>query len=92
MHVATTADAPYIMQPVRETRPLPRCEALRPATLMLSPCIRICAIEPATGLCVGCGRSLDEIARWSRMSDEERRRIMNELAERRSAAGRSAGR
>jgi predicted Fe-S protein YdhL (DUF1289 family) len=56
---------------------------------MLSPCIRICAIEPATGLCVGCGRSLEEIARWSQMTEAERRRIMNELADRRTQARRS---
>jgi predicted Fe-S protein YdhL (DUF1289 family) len=59
---------------------------------MLSPCIRICTIEPATGLCAGCGRSLAEIARWSRMTQEERRRIMNELSDRRRQAPGSAER
>jgi predicted Fe-S protein YdhL (DUF1289 family) len=59
---------------------------------MLSPCVRVCAIEPATGLCAGCGRSLEQIARWARMTDEERRRIMNELSDRRSQARRSAER
>jgi predicted Fe-S protein YdhL (DUF1289 family) len=59
---------------------------------MLTPCVSVCAIEPATGLCSGCGRSLEEIARWSRMTDEERRRIMNELSDRRSQARGSAKR
>jgi predicted Fe-S protein YdhL (DUF1289 family) len=59
---------------------------------MLSPCVRVCAIETATGLCAGCGRSLEEIARWSRMTDAERRRIMNELAGRRRQAPRGAER
>lgn len=47
-----------------------------------SPCIKVCVIETETGLCAGCGRSLDEIARWGSMSDEDRRRIMAELASR----------
>jgi predicted Fe-S protein YdhL (DUF1289 family) len=48
-----------------------------------SPCIKVCAIDPATGLCLGCARTLDEIARWSVMGDAERARIMGELRARR---------
>jgi hypothetical protein len=44
-----------------------------------SPCVKICTYEPGSGRCSGCGRTLDEIARWTQMSDEERRRIMAEL-------------
>jgi predicted Fe-S protein YdhL (DUF1289 family) len=33
-------------------------------------------MDAASGLCIGCGRTLDEIARWSAMSNEERRAIM----------------
>jgi uncharacterized protein len=44
-----------------------------------SPCIKVCTYEAGSGLCSGCGRTLDEIARWSQMRDEERRRIMAEL-------------
>ena len=44
-----------------------------------TPCIKICTLDPNSGLCAGCGRSLDEIARWGSMSAEERRRIMGEL-------------
>lgn len=47
-----------------------------------SPCVRICRIGE-DGVCAGCLRSLDEIARWSRMDDGERRRMMDGvLAER----------
>ena len=49
---------------------------------MLSPCIKICVIAPATGLCSGCGRTLDEIARWGAMDEAERARIMAALPER----------
>lgn len=44
-----------------------------------SPCQNICVIHPETRLCLGCARTGDEIARWSGMAPEERRRIMDEL-------------
>ena len=47
-----------------------------------SPCIKICVIEPGTGLCAGCGRTLEEIAGWAAMSPDRRRSIMAELASR----------
>ena len=37
-----------------------------------SPCNKICAIDPVSGLCVGCGRTLAEIEGWIRFSAEER--------------------
>jgi uncharacterized protein len=47
-----------------------------------SPCVKVCAMDMARGLCVGCGRTLDEIGRWSRMSEDERVRLMRELPKR----------
>ena len=32
-----------------------------------SPCIRVCILDPETGLCEGCGRTREEIARWYRI-------------------------
>ncbi|MGE5513751.1 MAG: DUF1289 domain-containing protein [Bacteroidota bacterium] len=49
---------------------------------IVSPCIKVCVIDPSTGLCVGCGRTLAEIARWRDLDHEERRRIMSELPDR----------
>ena len=46
---------------------------------MESPCIKICTYDPGTGLCLGCGRTLEEIGAWFSMSDEERRAVMQEL-------------
>lgn len=46
---------------------------------MESPCVKICTYEPGTGLCLGCGRTLAEIAGWASFTDAERRRIMEEL-------------
>ena len=47
-----------------------------------SPCIGVCRVDGATGLCVGCLRTLDEIARWSGMSGVERWHVMAEIAQR----------
>jgi predicted Fe-S protein YdhL (DUF1289 family) len=52
-----------------------------------SPCTKVCTIDPASRLCAGCGRSLDEIARWMSLSDSERARIMTELPHRLAASG-----
>jgi uncharacterized protein len=65
-----------------------------------SPCVKICALDSHAGLCLGCGRTLAEIAAWARMSGEERTRIMIDLparlaarrpAEQRLAAKRVSG-
>jgi len=44
-------------------------------------------MDPRTNLCFGCGRTLPEIARWSRMDGAERRAIMAQLAARMADAG-----
>ena len=46
---------------------------------MDTPCIKICTYDPDSGLCLGCGRTLEEIGDWFVMSDAERRRVMAEL-------------
>jgi predicted Fe-S protein YdhL (DUF1289 family) len=44
-----------------------------------TPCVNICLLDPATGACLGCGRTLAEIASWASMSDAERRAVMAAL-------------
>lgn len=44
-----------------------------------TPCVKICTIDARSGLCLGCGRTIDEIARWSAFSPAERARVMAEL-------------
>jgi hypothetical protein len=56
-----------------------------------SPCVGICRLDPATGLCAGCMRSIDEIAAWPEASSAERLAIVQRLRERRRAAGRTSG-
>jgi uncharacterized protein len=47
-----------------------------------SPCVKVCVVHPVERLCVGCLRSIDEIAGWGRMTAEERRAVMAELPSR----------
>ena len=58
-----------------------------PADFPASPCINICRMDSQSGLCLGCARTLDEIARWSQSSIPERRRVLSELAKRRAELG-----
>jgi len=51
---------------------------------MKTPCVKVCVMDLDRGHCKGCYRTLDEIGRWSRMSDQERVAIMEQLPERRS--------
>lgn len=48
----------------------------------ISPCIKICKIDPANGFCQGCYRTLGEIAAWGELSDIEKREIYAELKSR----------
>ncbi len=47
-----------------------------------TPCIKICVVEPETGYCIGCGRTRSEIGGWLAMSQAERRALMATLPER----------
>ena len=53
-----------------------------PPRSIATPCVKVCAVDGASGLCLGCFRTLPEIAGWSRLSDAERERVMRELPER----------
>ena len=37
-----------------------------------TPCVKVCVVDGQSGNCLGCGRTLGEIARWARFSDDER--------------------
>ncbi|MBV9540317.1 MAG: DUF1289 domain-containing protein [Alphaproteobacteria bacterium] len=51
-------------------------------TTISSPCIRICFVDGQADICVGCGRTLPEIASWGRKSEAERLAIMATLPQR----------
>jgi predicted Fe-S protein YdhL (DUF1289 family) len=52
-----------------------------------TPCVGICMIDPGTGFCLGCGRTLPEIAKWHRIDSSERLSIMATLPQRMIDAG-----
>jgi predicted Fe-S protein YdhL (DUF1289 family) len=49
-----------------------------------SPCISVCRIDSGSGLCVGCLRTLDEIAAWGSLDDAARRGILQAVVSRRA--------
>ncbi|MBF6622218.1 MAG: DUF1289 domain-containing protein [Pseudomonas stutzeri] len=46
-----------------------------------SPCVSICALDE-TDVCIGCQRNVDEIIRWSRLNNSERREVLLRCHER----------
>jgi predicted Fe-S protein YdhL (DUF1289 family) len=52
---------------------------------MKTPCVKVCIMDPQREVCMGCARTLDEIARWGLMSEDERQRIMLDLPARRES-------
>jgi predicted Fe-S protein YdhL (DUF1289 family) len=48
-----------------------------------SPCISVCQMDDATGWCLGCKRTIDEIREWMIMLPEERQRVLDALKDRR---------
>jgi len=49
-----------------------------------SPCIRRCTLDEDTGWCLGCVRTLDEIATWSGLDDDGKRAILARIVARRA--------
>jgi len=48
-----------------------------------SPCNKVCILDEATRICIGCFRTIDEIAGWAALTDAERAAILAELPARR---------
>ncbi len=63
--------------------PPPGPPPVSPPRAVVTPCVQVCVVDGASGLCLGCYRTLPEIAGWSRLTDERRARIMTELPSRR---------
>lgn len=53
-----------------------------PKAPALSPCVQVCQIDQLLKLCLGCGRTLDEIGRWSKLDDPQRLMVMQHLPQR----------
>jgi hypothetical protein len=54
-----------------------------PAKPIATPCVQVCVVDGESGLCLGCFRTLNEVARWSSLTDAERASIMSALPARR---------
>ena len=66
-------------------------ESAAPRPAIASPCVQICVVDPASRLCTGCLRSIDEITQWARYSDEDRAAIMADLPARKPLIARRRG-
>ena len=56
----------------------------QPPAPIATPCIKVCVVDGESGLCLGCHREMQEIAAWSKFTDDQRATIMAELPARRS--------
>ena len=52
----------------------------------VSPCIGVCTLDPASHTCIGCARTIVEIAAWPRLSADEKRRVIALLPSRQAQA------
>jgi hypothetical protein len=50
-----------------------------PPRSIATPCVKVCIVDGATSQCLGCGRTLPEIAAWTRYTDAERAAIIAAL-------------
>ena len=76
IRVKPAATAELIAQRARQVHQLAAHQALP------SPCISVCRMDAASGLCEGCLRTLDEIATWAMMDDPGRRAVWLRIEER----------
>lgn len=52
-------------------------------TAVPSPCMNVCRMDEATGWCAGCLRTIDEIAAWSQLGEDDKRAVWAQLRVRR---------
>jgi predicted Fe-S protein YdhL (DUF1289 family) len=55
-------------------------------TSVPSPCISVCQVDNATGCCIGCFRSIDEIRDWPILTAEQKHAVLARIAERKAAS------
>jgi predicted Fe-S protein YdhL (DUF1289 family) len=66
-----------------DTGSLRAMAATAPPRPILTPCIKVCVMDDESGLCLGCFRTLPEVAAWSQLGEAERAAVMAELPSRR---------
>ncbi len=55
-----------------------------PPPAVVTPCVKVCMVDGESGLCLGCFRTLPEIAGWLRFSEDQRAELMVALPARRA--------
>ncbi|MGV9010810.1 DUF1289 domain-containing protein [Brevundimonas sp.] len=55
-----------------------------PPRSIATPCVQVCVVDGASSLCLGCYRTLSEIAGWSGLTDAERATVMADLPARKA--------
>ena len=55
-------------------------ERVKSISRVVSPCIKICTLQ--NDFCIGCGRTTQEIAEWTKASDKRKRDILERLPDR----------
>ncbi|MEI5997165.1 DUF1289 domain-containing protein [Paraburkholderia bengalensis] len=60
----------------------PNVSAAQRGANVPSPCINVCRMNAATGLCDGCLRTIDEIASWSSFDDDAKRAVWDAIEQR----------
>ncbi len=55
-----------------------------PPRAIATPCVQVCIVDPESSLCLGCHRTLTEIAGWARLDEAARATLMEELPGRRA--------
>lgn len=65
-------------------QPPPQDASSEPPKAIATPCVKVCIVDGASGLCLGCYRSLPEIGGWSALTDDQRAAVMADLPSRRT--------
>lgn len=73
-----------LFMPDSKRRRKRRTELPADAPEVASPCISVCEMDEASGLCTGCYRTLAEIATWGRLPNQQRWEIVQSLRDRRA--------
>ena len=60
---------------------------IQPPFHVPSPCVNVCQMDPGSGLCLGCRRTLQEIADWLEMTPPEKLAVLERVAQRAHASG-----
>lgn len=82
MQVFYSATGPYFVSMSSNVSPPPQ----GPPRSIATPCVNVCVVDGASSLCLGCYRTLSEIAGWSGLTDDQRAAIMAELPGREAEA------